>query len=292
MLRRMLRMESLEDRRLTAVTTVFNAGTGLLRLTGNAADDYVNIEGTGDVGSMFVFVHGVQQGNVLRGVRSIDANLAGGNDRLGVTAVQIGGSLTVNMGIGNDIFGMGTTPFYSSAPDGPVIIGGSVQATMGNNPIDWVVWNSESIGIFVGGNVNITQVTDVSFYGSGTTLLTELSDIHIGGNLVLSVSAYGEVTGDGNKVRLSNVNVCGTTTIQGSSAPDRVQITDSAFVRRVNIQLGAGNDWLGLDGGFFERNAFGHHVNFQGGGGDDTIDEYSLNIFAIPPDVLSFEQRI
>lgn len=82
------------------------------------------IEGT-DFGSVAVTVDGANAGE-FAGVRDIDVKTGAGDDRLELVAVQIGGSLRVKLGDGDDDLFVSTiaTPVVR-----PMIVGGDVDVT-------------------------------------------------------------------------------------------------------------------------------------------------------------------
>lgn len=293
MLGHALRIEQLEDRKLMTVSANFAASSGILTITSDAASDMVNVEGSGVAGQLRVSANG-GFGALFSGVRSIRANLGGGNDHLLIAAIQIGGGVTINMGSGSDQFRLYTRTFLPSSMDGNVMIGGPLTANMGNNVGDFVDVhaNLATFGIFVGGNVALHNVADVDLNGNGGSSLSETIDIHVGGNLTIGLSSFGDVNSDGLNVDIDDLNVLGTTTINGSSAADRVQITESTFARRVVVSLGAGDDLLDLDLGAGFRNRFFDRFTFYGGSGFDTFDNNTDNVFAFQPVLSSVEATV
>lgn len=265
--------EVLENRRLLAVT-VTKTNAGDLVLSGNSASDVVDIEGTGVVGQMEVFVNGVSVG-VFSGIKNIRGNLGAGNDTVNIAAVQIPGYVKLNMGAGADRVDFDNTTNLSLAPDGNVVIGGYVTLSMGRNAGDQVDWDSDSglLGISIGSYVDIVYASDVDMNGNGGSSAVEATDISIGGNLKITMSKFGDTNGDTFAVDIDDVNVGQVTSIAGSEVADRMRIMDSRFVGAFGINLGNGNDFLDVDNGAGEGNFFGAKVTYNGSNGTDTIDD-------------------
>src|SRR5262245_8929198 len=80
-----LTFERLEERILMAVTVVRNSA-GELGLRGDSANDVVDIDGTGGLGGIQVFVNGVSVGTYT-GITNIKGSLGAGNDFVNLHAV-------------------------------------------------------------------------------------------------------------------------------------------------------------------------------------------------------------
>jgi hypothetical protein len=277
------RFERLEQRLLPAVSITVGKN-GLLKLTGDGAGDTVDIDGTGVAGEVDVFVNGGFVGT-FSAVKTISADLKAGDDTVNISAIQIGGLLDLRMGSGADEVDIDNTTTLGGGPNGDVVIGNDVIVNMGGNAGDFIEWDSTGadLGITVGNHVTLTGAADVDLDGDGGTFGVEPEDINIGGNLKIALTGFGDVNGDGWEVDIDDVNVLGTTTLNGSGAVDRIEVTDSSFVRKVTVSLGGGDDLLDVDGGAGQENQFSAAVVVNGGAGSDTVDNSVLNLFAVPP---------
>jgi hypothetical protein len=161
---------------------------------------------------------------------------------------------------------------------------------MGGQPNDLVNWNADSpFGIFIGGDVILSQAADIERDGQGTTHLAEPNDIHIGGKLKIANNLGLDVNFDGHTVDIDDVNVGGITVFQLSGAADDVQITDSRFARKVEIGMPQGDDRLDLDDGPGDENQFNGGLVANGGQGTDVLDDLATNVYTIPPVFNGFE---
>ena len=277
-----LSFERLEDRQLLAVS-VTTGKKGLLLLTGDAANDVVQIDGTGIPGQVQVFVNAVSQG-LFNSVQTIKGNLGLGNDELHLSAVQIGGNVDLNMSLGADLFDVDNDTFGGANPDGSVFIGGSVIVSMGGHTGDFVEWTSDvaPFGIQVGRNVTLTGCADVELDGAGTDFNLQPRDISIGGFASITLTGLGDVNGDALELDMDNVNVFGATNLKGSAAVDRIEISNSSFIRKFVGTLGGGNDDLDLDAAG-NPNRFGAAMAVDFGIGIDTLDNQAGNVFTVTP---------
>jgi hypothetical protein len=277
-----LRFERLEDRQLLAVS-VTTGKKGLLLLSGDAASDVVDIDGTAVPGQVEVFVNGVSQG-LYNSVRTIKGNLGLGNDTLNLSAINIGGNVDVNLSLGADTFDIDNNTFGGANPDGSVFVGGSVIVSMGGDAGDFVEWTSDvaPFGIHVGNNVTLTGVADVELDGAGGDFNLQARDIGVGGRLSITLTGLGDVNGDTITLDIDDVNAFGVTTLKGSPAVDRVEISNSSFIRKFVATLGGSDDRLDLDAAG-NPNRFGAAMVVDFGIGSDTLDNQAGNLFAFPP---------
>jgi len=281
----LMQFERLEDRTLLSVTATLSAKKGILTIKGDGASDNVNLEGTGLQGQVDVIVNGASIG-VFSGVKTIRANMGAGDDGLFVAALNIGGTLTVNMGAGADEFDLDDDPSFYAATDS--LIGGSVLVKMGGNAGDYVDWDNDAgFGITIGNNVLIAGAADVDLNGDGGSSGVQAADIHIGGYLKITLNGSGNVAGNSADLYMDDVDVGGTTIITGSGSADLIRIEESAFARRVAINLKGGDDTLDLDQPGFNR--FSAAALFNGAKGFDTLDEDAANVFLVPPVIRGFE---
>lgn len=274
-------VEGLESRKLLAVDVNFHGGAGRLKLTGDHAADDIQINGTGGTGHVEVFVNGNLEG-AFTGVRSIQANLKGGDDKLSIGAIDIEKNLDIKMGDGADTFILDTTVFnfgVGNGVNGNTLIKGSVKVRMGGDAGDFVDWETsgaDSLGIAK--SLTIVGTADADLRGNGSTFNLETGDIVVGGNLLIRLSEGGDTNNDNWELDMGNVLVGGKTRIVGSGEADRMQLTDSAFLQRTSIHLGGGSDTLDMTGAGNE-NFFDQHVVFHGGGGQDTLLNNPANVY-------------
>lgn len=287
-----LTFERLEDRILLAVTFVRNSA-GELGLRGDGASDVVDIDGTGGLGALEVFVNGVSIGTYA-GIKNIKGSMGAGNDVVNLHGVQIAGFVNLNMNSGADQITFDNNTFGGANPDANVLIGRYVIGEMGNNAGDLFTMRSNVLnrGITIVGNIDLVYASDVEIDGEGTSYASESTDVTIGGILKMTMGKYGDVNGDGRTVDLDNVNVGGQMALQGSTAIDNVEFTDCSFAQPMSVSLSSGNDILDLDDGIGQANRFGARVTFNGGAGTDTLDDSVLNVFVVPRTVISFESIV
>jgi hypothetical protein len=273
--------ERLEDRTLLAVSVTLNAKKGILNLTGDTASDSVTVVGTGVQGSVEVFVNAVSQGT-FTSVRTINASLGAGDDVLNVNSVQIADSLLVNAGTGADTVTIRDAGFGLHLAQ-QVNIGGTTSIGMGGDVGDLVnIHDVSGLGVRVGGALKIFTAADVDIDGNGGTFASEASDISVGGELRIELSGKGDVNADGKEIDIDDLNVTGSTALNGSEQVDRIEISDSTFTGKFTSTLGGGNDVLDLDTGVGDQSRFLSSVAVDFGAGTDTLDNNPLNTFASP----------
>jgi hypothetical protein len=276
-------IERLEERRLLAVT-VTAAPQGLLKIVGNNAADTVDVDGTGVAGSVDVFVNGAPAGT-FAGIVNISATMKGGADVFNISAIDIAGSVTVNMAGGADRVDIDNTTTLGGGPDGHVLVDGSLNVVMGNNAgdvIDWV--STPGFGSTVAGNVVLAGASTFTLAGDGGDSGFQVSDLNVGGLLQISSKLASTSL-------IDNVNVGSTTIISLGKKADSVLISDSHFAGDLEVVLGAGNDLFDLDVAA-HASEFDGNVNVLGGAGMDTVDELAANVFAILPSYREFESFV
>jgi hypothetical protein len=273
--------ERLEDRTLLAISVTLNVKKGILNLAGDLAGDTVTVVGTGVQGSVEVFVNAVSQGTFV-GVRTINATLGAGDDTLNVNAVRIADSLLVNAGAGADTVTIHDLGFGLHLAQ-QVNIGGSVSIGMGGDAGDLVsIHDDTGLGVRVGGALKILTVADVDIDGNGGTFASQASDVSVGGELRIELSGKGDVNADGKEIDIDDLNVTGSTALNGSEQVDRIEISDSTFTGKFTSTLGGGNDLLDLDTGAGDQSRFLSSVAVDFGAGTDTLDNNPLNTFTSP----------
>lgn len=277
--------ERLEERRLLAVS-VSATSQGLLKIAGDNAADTVDVDGTGIPGTLDVFVNGGFVGT-FAGIKNISATMKGGADHLNLSAIDIAGSVTVNMGTGADIFDIDNDTF-GLGPDSNVHIGGSLNVVMGNNAGDVIDWDSTGgFGTTIGGSAVLAGAGTFDLDGEGGSSSLEVTDLNVGGLLQISSKLASSSF-------IDDVNVASTTIISLGKKADNVLIAQCHLSGDLEVLLGGGNDLFDLD--FFgvaaEASQFDGNVNVLGGAGMDTVDELAANVFAIPPSYREFESFV
>jgi hypothetical protein len=277
------RIERLEERRLLAVT-VTATPQGLLKIAGNGASDTVDIDGTGAPGGVDVFINGGFAGT-FAGIKNISATMKGGADVLNLSAVDITGSVTVDMAGGADRVDLDNTTTLGGGPDGDLVIGGGLSIVMGNNAGDVIDWASTGgFGTTVGGSAVLAGAATFNLDGAGGTSSLEASDLNVDGLLQVSSKLASNSF-------IDDVNVGSTTIISLGKKADSVVILDSRLSGDLEVLMGGGNDLFDLDfsGLAGDASQFDGNVNVLGGGGMDTLDELAANVFATPPSYREFE---
>ena len=278
--------EHLELRVLPTVNVVFNASSGLLKITGDSADNNISIEGKATPGSVDVFINGAFFDD-FSNVRSINANLKDGDDQLLLAAVNIPGNLTVNLGDGADELDIDSQPNSSTNPDAVVRIQGAVKVNLGGDRGDHLDFDD---AIVIGGKALFTGVADVDFNGDGNNANVQLDqDISFLSDLTIKFSGFGDENGDNLELDFDNVNVRGETLLDGSDNVERFEMTNSRFEGEFNANMDDGNDTIDIDNGVAARNVFNSQANFRGGDDNDTLFKGLDNLFARPELIADFE---
>lgn len=248
---------------------------GKLKITGGVDADVIVIEGT-DFGSVAVTVGGANAGE-FAGVRDIDVKTGAGNDRLDLVALQIGGSLRVKMGDGDDDLFVSTiaTPVVR-----PMIVGGDSDITLGGDVGDAFVAETNAIA-FVNfmGNLTIRGAASTVLDGGGTQPSLEARDFFVGGKLRVVCDG-----GDANDPQpefslLDDVMVGRESKLEFGDVKDEFLITHSQFARKVTIRLRGGDDVLDFHN---DATKFDGSVDFVGGSGFDSLIQTAGCEFAVP----------
>ena len=259
--RRPLFVENLERRELLAGNVAVSLTGGLLTITGNNAANHITVyqqaNGRFNIAGLDGEHFTGPTTNLL--VRSITANLQGGDDSIVIAAqpveggeellpAQVIGAVTVNGGQGSDaitvsVIGrmIGTLP----APNLSVMIDGGYQ-TSGSQNDTVVILNTA------------TSLLSVNTWGGADTVnlfnvlsLTTLINTDVGGDTVnVSESAalnasitLGTVaeTGTTNAVNLEN-GLYGTLTVGGTGGIDNVAVASTVAALSLTISTYNGND--------------------------------------------------
>ncbi|MBK6939668.1 MAG: hypothetical protein IPH13_05565 [Planctomycetes bacterium] len=244
------------------VTTSISKGK--LKIAGGVDADVIAIIGT-DFGSVAVTVDGSNAGE-FAGVRDIDVKTGAGDDRLDLVAVQIGGSLRVKMGDGDDDLFVST---IAAPVVRPMIVGGDADISLGSDVGDAVVaeTNSNAFVNFMG-NLTIRGAESSVLDGGGTVPSLEARDFFVGGKLLI-VCDGGDVNDPQPEFSMLDDIVVGRESkLEFGDAKDELRITDSQFARKVTIRLGGGDDILDFHS---DATKFDGPVDFVGGSGFDSM---------------------
>ena len=273
-------LERLEDRLLLAVS-VTSTPQGLLKIVGNGAADVVDVDGTGVAGGVDVFVNGAFV-QTFAGIEQISVAMKGGADVLNLSAIDISGHVSIDMGGGADRVDIDNTTTLGGGPDGDVLIDGNLTVVLGNNAGDVLDWASTGgFGTTVGGSAVLAGADSFLLDGEGGDSGLQPSDLNVGGLLQVSSKLSSSTV-------IDDVNVGSTTILSFGKKADSVAISDSRFAGDLEVLFGAGNDLFDLDVAG-QPNRFDGHVNVLGGAGADTLDQLATNVFAIPPSFREFE---
>lgn len=237
---------------------------GKLKIAGGVDADVIAIIGT-DFGGVAVTVDGSNAGE-FSGVRDIDVKTGAGDDRLELVALQIGGSLRVKMGDGDDDLFARTvaTPFVQ-----PMIVGGDTDIALGGDVGDAVFADTDAIAFMnFMGNLTIRGVETCALNGGGTTPNLEARDIFVGGKLRMECDG-----GDVNDLQaefsmLDDVMVGRTTKLAFGDEKDELSITHSQFAGKVSIRLRGGDDIVDFQN---DATKFDAKVDVVGGSGFDSL---------------------
>jgi len=277
--------EQLELRILPTVKVNFNPGSGLLKITGDSADNRIDIDGLATPGSMEVFVNNTLFDD-FAGVKSIKVTLKDGNDTLFMGAVKIPGNLTVNLGDGADELDIDNIPNLGTGPNGVVNIGGFVKANLGGDADDLLDFDD---GIVITGSATFTGVADADFNGDGTDFqIQNADDITFLSNLTIKFSGFGDENNDNLELDFDNVNVQGTTILDGTNEIERFDFTNCSF-GNFNANMDDGDDLININNGAAQKNSFLAQANFRGGDDNDTLLKGLDNLFALPELITGFE---
>jgi hypothetical protein len=302
---RRLSAEPLESRRLLAGNVSVNVAFGTLFISGDNADNWVSVSGTGTSGQFVVqglndshgaatsINHTSDGTKTVNGVNNIVAVLKGGDDFFEFGDANLRGSMLADMGEGNDQVEIGPVPcvvtWSASAPtvkplqatvsSSSVTIGGALVVNLGSGN-NWLMESSTHVKCeehVNGGNGN----DDVTFtdnsplvglesLGTGVFVDRDL-ELNLGGG-TNSLDGYDLTVGGSLRM-----NACGENTVDLSVVNiHRDAIfnlwgsgAQDLFIGR-NLQLG--------DGGGGQENHVGGNLTVHTGCGNDTVTESSLTV--------------
>lgn len=116
-------------------------------------------------------------------------------------------------------------------------------------------------GVGIGTNVEKNVVANM---GSGSDGVLALN-IVIGGNAKINLGSSSDLVP--GAVIANNVGVLGNATIKGGDGIHQIFLVNSAVAKKLTVNLGSGNDYLGIQGG-----AEPASYNLNGGSGFDTLE--------------------
>ncbi|MCA9093289.1 MAG: hypothetical protein KDA68_07370 [Planctomycetaceae bacterium] len=277
--------EQLELRILPTVKVNFNQNSGLLKITGDNAANRIDIDGV-NAGHFEVFIDNTFFDD-FTSVDAIKINLKGGDDLLYINAVQLIGSLTVNMGSGADEFDMDNSINLGTGSDGITYIETNTKINLGGDQGDLVDLDG-NIGF--NGDVSIKGAADVDLDGGGNLHTFEPDlDIFFNKTLNIDFAKSGDVNGDNWTLDFDNVHAVSSVNIKGSNLADSLQLTRSYFFFPLELTLSGGDDSVDIDNGAANKNEFNSGLIANGGSGEDTLLKGLDNLFGSPEDVTGFE---
>jgi hypothetical protein len=183
----MFTVERLEERTLMAANVTQSGGT--LTITGDNSDDAVLLVGNG-TGEVEVFVDTDGDGSIdsslgtFTGVQNIKLNTKGGDDAIGLEAVEIAGSLDIKTGGGGDGVIMGdmvvggATSLNTGAGSDLIFAGGEFAGAMnvktgGGNDVFLLFESSVSgkLDVNMGGGDDLVAIDETSVTLGGAVSL-------------------------------------------------------------------------------------------------------------------------
>ncbi len=255
-----------------------------LIVTGDSGDDSVVIDGKESFSKLTVSVNAVPFGD-FGGVRDIRVKTKGGNDGVVVSALEIGGNLSISTGTGTDTVEI--DPFNGVTME--VFIGGDVALDLGGQADDDVsIHEAIDLSVRIGGNLRIKGAGKVRIDGAGTGSDSDALDVRIGGDVLIDTKVAKDVGPAGFTLLLEEVDVGGSFRFRSGNGVDKVGLADSHFVGAVSIKLRGGDDTLGVGASPVLANEFHAKISLNGGAGTDELDIDPANVFAVPPAVKSF----
>lgn len=275
--------EHLELRIYPTVKVNFNPNSGLLKITGDNADNRIDIDNITN-GDMDVFVDTVLVGS-YENVNSIKVKLKGGDDRLLINGIRISGGLTANLGSGADELDIDSAVNLGTGPDSDVYFGGAVNVNLGGDLGDLLDFDD---AIRFREDATFKGVSDVTMQGDGTSYGSNIDfDVYFDKNLTVTFGKSSDVSGDNREINLASVVVLGTAKFTGTNAVERFESITSNF-ENFQMDLSGGNDFFDIIDNVSEQNRFGTSL-FNGGSGDDGMTNAN-QIFDTPPTFIDIEQ--
>lgn len=266
-----------------AEVTVKQSG-GALKITSDADSDYIVVDGYGALGEVRVTLDGIA--TAYFGVRDISVQGGAGNDVVYSSGVQIGGSMKVKLGAGDDELLVDTDPDGLGGPYS-VFIGGNLDVNLGGQLADKVaIQELLGLTITVGRNLSIRGAADVALEAGGNSSISNVDDIFVGGSLRIESTVAQDNNGDGYTVALDDVNVGAQTLVNLGAGQDLVSIAYCHFARRCDLKLGGGADSVDFRN---LESRFNAELVLNGGAGTDTLDAYAFVVMLFDPKTTSFE---
>jgi hypothetical protein len=304
-----LRFESLEKRQVMAGDVDVFAIGGVLNIVGDSASNGIVIHSTSD---SVVQVRGIDRGGAattvnenpsvsFTGIQNIVISMGNGDDAVVLTNLSITGSVSAQLGNGDDVFGLGEFDNSSDAVDhavdsllGALAINGNFAISMGEDDNTVLARNvtTKWAGFSAGNGDDTFSIVDEGTIGDpayvpglvaskGLTLIT--------GNGNNSVTVHGSTVmnvvmplGSGDDtVSLQDVTVAKETTITGQDGVNTLTLERFAS-KSLAITLGVGNDVTSLD----------HVVIAKGISIADTFGDDSITLDTVSAKSLSISMGV
>jgi hypothetical protein len=236
-------LECLESRDLLAGNVTTTVVNGALTITGDAADNEIEVYQTAVFTYRIVGKHGTtvnQQASAYASGMTGNVNIlmSDGSDALSLMLVARG-DLYINMGRGDDFVSMGG--FYELPTD-------ALQLTT---------------GVDVSGKLTVETLSGNDFVGVfdsrvvGTALITTGSDDDAA--ILFNTAFLSSLTVDAGSsddaVELSNCHVTGTSKVSMGSGNDFLAVLASTFLEKPTFDGGSGDDTLFVNDNVFTRGA-------------------------------------
>lgn len=272
---------------VTLAAVTIKQSNSKLTLKGDDAVDVIVLSGADAVGEIHVQL-GSELVGKFKGIRDIDVRTAGGDDVVDIRGVKIGGSLRVRTEGGNDDVELHNTDRL--LVDACVFIGRNLELNLGGQEGDdfEIEPSSNEFPITIGRTLSVRGAAHVDLDGLGVEFASEPGDVLIGGNLEIRTTSTSASTLSIRILRIDDVAVGGNSKWTFGSTVDEVRVQESAFVGKVKVSLGAGDDVFTI-GGTTHGSAFASAVELAGGSGTEDALDLGTAVFATPPKVKQFE---
>jgi hypothetical protein len=263
------------------VSVVLEAG--LLKIQGDNLDNQLTVTraATGDLvitGQTETLINGQASYTLLNPtIGSVDIRMEGGADSLTIRGLQVAKSFFANLGDGADRL--------TTVAAGPTSIGGklTIQGGLGNDVVRLERTTVRSdVKIDGGEGTSNTTIIDSTLNRSLTLLGHDVGDIVNIRNTDVALSALFNTKGGADRVTLTDFSALGVTintdVLGGLSGADRVTLTRVETVEDLNLYTGAGNDIVAMTDVTSDRSIF---ARFDAGNDSLTMTRVSAAFEAI-----------
>lgn len=258
---------------------------GKLIVTSDQAGGPISIEGTQTFGEVLVLANASTIGTFV-GVRDVVVRGDDGDDAISIAAIQIGGSVSLKLGDGNDSLTMNT---IGSVATLPVVLGGALDVRLGGQSGDlFQAFGSGPHGITIQGNVTIKGAASIAFSGAGSDFGIEAGDCVIAGNLRIDRASAKSAATTPALVLLTDLSVGGSTKIKLGATNDVVRFTDTAFAGKFALAFGSGDDTCDF---LSQDTRFDAQSLIDAGPGTDLIAGTFSIVFSVEPSFETFELK-